>query len=387
MSLAADPRLGEVGSTTPAEDPSILWDGSQWLRFAGSDGGVTRESSPDGLAWSAPVQVLEGATEPSVVYGESLGWAMAVALPTDPPSVGRARSDDGLSWSLDPEPWYSCAGSCTHPTLQHIGQYWILNHSEHTADFDGMRVHHSEDGESWSSGITHDLPDGADDPDILYQENGWLLLSSTDGVLRLWEADQIEGDKVEVGTAEGEAAFYRDGTGARIKSASAVWMGAERVWTRALWDGEAAAPTADWSCEVAGPATEDGPNDDEGALLADGCEASWSLDGAEDAVLRVVASGEGQIVTADASLVVDGPTEAELPVDGTSLSLRTDGQVALLQVEVRWAGTGPDPKDSGEAPGEDCGCRTAGGGPGGALTAWIFARRRRGGRRISKTGA
>lgn len=397
-----------------ASRPSILWAGGRWARYVAGSDGILVQSSPDGLTWSAPTVALQGdVSEPSVISVETGEWSWLMAYSSGG-QVGIAGSVDGETFSVIPDDHPPCTGECGAPTLLHVGIYYILNHTEHTADFDGMRVHHSEDALTWSSGLTHTLPDGADNPDILYAPGGsgvqWRLVSKDPAanIVHVWESEIIEGDKTEVGVISGVGApaFYRSASGA-VQGASpwSFWLtdGASLVRT-ALVDGEGDDVPPGATCSAgsgdipgAAPAPRDGPATDgafEWALPENGgdCEVTFVLpvgtdfsavtgldvvwEGPADlAVDLVPADGSGTIAlgtqSASGTVPVSGVGEIETITLRTQVSTGVTFRLSLLAATGQgpWSGLDEDsgPEDSGPEDSErdpdtggplvrDCGC-------------------------------
>ena len=402
-----------------ASRSSIVWADGSWVRYVADSRGILRQDSPDGLSWSAPSVALEGdVAEPSVISVETGEWSWLMAYSSGG-QVDIAGSVDGRSFSVIPEDHPPCSGECGAPTLLHVGRYYILNHTEHTSGFDGMRVHHSEDALTWSSGITHTLPDGADNPDILYAPDGsgvqWRLVSKDPeaDIVHVWQSEQIEGDKTEIGVYAGVGApsFYRSASGAALGASPwSFWLtDGERVVRTALLDGEVDEVPPDAACDavtgglpgaVAGP--RDGPATD-GAMewsLPEGgavCEVTFALapgadftavtgldvewEGPDDLEVELIpADGSGGVAlgtqSASGSFPVSGVGELQGILVRVHVSTAVTFRLSLLTATGlgSWPGldedSGPEdsgPEDSGRAdtdtgapPLRDCGCAAGG---------------------------
>ncbi len=316
-----------------ASRSSILYSAGAWHRYEADADGIAVQTSTDGLTWSnASVALAGNVAEPSVIAVGPSGYSWLMAYSSGG-QVDLAGSNDGLTFTPIDGDHPACTGDCGAPALLHVGQYFILNHTEHTADFDGMRVHHSTDGLAWSSGLTHTLPDGSDSPDIVYTpqtpDQQWRLVSrsATGDVVRIWQADKIEGDKTEVGAVAGSGlpAFYRTDAGsAPGDGLGTIWFAdGDDVVRTAIADADGPETPPDASCATAGivagttPDPVDGPETD-GSF-------HWDLPG-NDVCTIVFPLPAGTDFSAATALeaVWDGPASIVtdlLLADGRDLSL------------------------------------------------------------------
>lgn len=342
LALASDARLLPFGADdlgAGSGRPTVVYADDAWHRYTCADGGIFGQTSTDGAAWSDPVLALPGdVCEPSVLAVGSGAYTWLMAYSYDDPDAGRwiglAGSTDGVTFTTIPDDHPTCYGPCGAPALLHVGEYFILNHTEHTADFDGMRVHHSTDGGlTWSSGLTHTLPDGADDPDIVYTPAAWFLVSKhpeTD-VVHAWSAPKIEGDKTPVGVmlGQGQPAFYRSEGGAGLGTEPrTLWItdGSTRA-RMALLDADDGAEPPAASCAAGGavgggaPANADGPAND-GAF-------SWVLPGPDTCTIAIAASADF-MATSGVDVAWDGAETVGVELDGVGIgALTSTGQVAV----------------------------------------------------------
>lgn len=317
-----------------ARRPSLVYTHGSWYRYTCGDGGIYVQMSADGSTWSTSTMALGGdVCEPSVIAVGSgdYTWLMAYSYP-DPDVgswIGVAGSTDGITFTTIPDDHPTCYGPCGAPTLLHVGEYFILDHTEHTSDFDGMRVHHSTDGGmSWSSGLTHTLPDGADDPDIIYTPSAWYLVSKdpTSDRVHVWSAPKIEGDKTAVGVmvGVGQPAFYRSEGGAGLGTEPrTLWVtdGATRA-RMAIVDAEDGAEPPDASCTTGAmpgtrPTVTDGPAND-GAFV-------WELPGPDVCTVEFPVGLDGADFAAVTALQArwDGVESVEIQLDDVSLGVQS----------------------------------------------------------------
>ncbi len=229
--LAAPTLLTEALGADLGDSPSLVHAQGQWWLYACEGGSVTLHTSADARTWTdagvayAPSTVndSEGACPASVLADAGIDghdWGMWYAATADDgtQTIMLATSDDGRAWSPWGVAWACGKNPCGAPVAMRVGKYHLWVHTE--ADDNGgtrLRVHKSEDGTTWSSGLPFVLPGGETEIDIAYMGGGYRVLASNGAGAVLYEGVEIEGEMTEVARLDncqpGGVALARDPDG------------------------------------------------------------------------------------------------------------------------------------------------------------------------------
>ncbi len=186
--------------------PTLVHARGGWWAYGCVDGSVHLWESADARTWVAKGAVLVPSTTidaagtcPASVLADAgidgHDWGMwYAAIDADGQErIGLAVSDDGRAWTPRGTAYDCGGGACGSPVAMRVGKYHIWIHTEADGDDVRLRVHHSEDGTTWSTGIPFRLPGGETEIDIAFYEGGYRVLAAGDGGVTLYEGDEVEG--------------------------------------------------------------------------------------------------------------------------------------------------------------------------------------------------
>lgn len=197
----------EPMSTNLGASPTLVRARGAWWAYGCDDSGLRLWTSADARAWASEGPVLApgddvdaaGACPASVlanagIDGHDWGAWYAAVDATGQERVALAVSDDGRSWTKLGAAYDCGGGACGSPVAMRVGRYHIWVHTEDGAEGEQLRVHHSEDGTTWSTGIAFRLPDDQTELDIAFFEGGYRVLAAGGGTVTLYEGDEVEGE-------------------------------------------------------------------------------------------------------------------------------------------------------------------------------------------------